>query len=252
MPRISLITVCYNSAATIVDTLSSVAMQSYKDLEHIIVDGGSTDGTVEIIKNWVKHPVYLISEPDEGIYDAMNKGIDRACGDLIGLINADDFYINEHVIEDVASAFNSSPIKGLYADLVFVRPGNLDKIVRYCSGADFTPAKFAYGWMPPHPTVFLKRECYLEYGLFKTDYRIAADFELLARYMVKHRIHFHYLPEVIIKMRTGGKSTRSLKSNVILNDEILRACTEIGIPTNMFKIYSKYFRKSLQLFARPK
>ena len=244
-----MITPVYNGSATIADCLTSISLQTHH-CEHIVIDGASTDGTLELIRKF-PHVARLISEPDKGIYDAMNKGIIEARSDVVGILNADDVYIDEHVIAKVATAFDVLPIDALFADLVFVKPDNLNKVVRYYSGNKFTLSKFASGWMPPHPTFFVRRECYEKYGLFKTDYTIAADFELLARFLVKHRINCHYLPETIVKMRTGGVSTRSLKSNMILNREMLRACAENGIATNIVRVYSKYFTKWMQLITRP-
>jgi glycosyltransferase involved in cell wall biosynthesis len=248
VPSISIITPAYNAAATIADCIRSVASQT-QSTEHIVVDGLSTDDTVAIVRRF-PHVARLVSERDGGIYDAMNKGIALATGEIVGILNADDFYVDDHVLTDVADAFASRRVDAVFADMVYVRPSNLDRIVRYYSGANFTLRKFSYGWMPPHPTCFIRRACYTRFGMFKTDYRIAADFELLARFMVKHSISFHYLPRVIIKMRTGGVSTR-FGSTFILNREILRACEENGISTNSLKIYSKYLRKCLQLVWRP-
>jgi glycosyltransferase involved in cell wall biosynthesis len=250
-PKISVITVCFNSAETILDTLESVASQTFRDIEHIIIDGGSTDGTLALLRSWNKHSFRLVSEPDHGIYDAMNKGIRLATGDIIGILNADDFYADNHVFAKIANLLSYKQNDAVFADLVFVKPNNLSKVVRYYRAANFNTYKFAYGWMPPHPTFFVKREIYERYGTFKTDYRIAADFELLARFMVKHRISYCHLPEVIVKMRTGGASTKNLKSNWILNKEIVRACSENKITTNIFKVYSKYFIKIFQLVGRP-
>jgi glycosyltransferase involved in cell wall biosynthesis len=247
--KISIVTPAYNCKQTIADCIDSVNRQSVP-CEHIVIDGASTDGTAQYVRALSPETI-VISEPDKGIYDAMNKGINLATGDVIGILNADDFYINEHVIAKVAHAFEKLPIDAFFADLVFVKPDNLDKIVRYYSGSNFSLNKFAQGWMPPHPTFFVKRECYRKFGVYKPDYKIAADFELLARFFVKHGITWHYLPEVIIKMRTGGVSTRSFNSNLVLNREILRACAENGITTNMLKIYSKYFKKCFQLIDRP-
>lgn len=174
-----------------------------------------------------------------------------ATGDVVGILNADDYYVDAHVLQKVAAAFEEKNVHAVFADLVFVHPDNLDKVVRYYRADRFTPEMFAYGWMPPHPTFFIRREAYDEYGLFKTDYRIAADFELLARFLFRHKLSYYYLPEVIVKMRTGGVSTRNLKSNLILNREIIRACGENGINTNAFKVYSKYLNKVFQLVSRP-
>ena len=248
--RISIVTATFNSAATIADCLASVNAQTVA-VEHIIIDGCSNDNTLKIIRE-ISPQARIISEPDQGIYDAMNKGIILATGDVVGILNADDFYVDENVIAKVLHAFDNNPIDAFIADLVYVRPEKLDKIVRYYSSANFALNKFESGWMPPHPTFFVKRKCYEQLGLYKTDYKIAADFELLARFMVKNHITYHYLPEVIIKMRTGGASTKNIRSNLILNREIVRACAENDIKTNYFKVYSKYLTKLFQLVCRPK
>lgn len=248
--KISIVTVCFNSAATISDTIKSVLSQRYKNIEYIIVDGASTDNTLDIVRASSSH-IRFCSEPDRGIYDAMNKGIRMATGDVVGILNADDFYINDLILDNVAKTFLEKRVDSLFADLVYVHPDNLSKIVRYYCASNFTPEKFASGWMPPHPTFFVKREIYERYGLFKIDYKIASDFELLARFLNKHRISYHYLPEVLIKMRTGGVSTKNLRSNWILNKEIVRACSENDIQTNLVKVYSKYLTKIFQIVGRP-
>ncbi len=249
--KITIITASFNSAATIETTLSSVASQTNANVEHIIVDGGSTDGTLDIIDKYRSGLLQVISEPDNGIYDAMNKGLALATGEIVGILNSDDLYAGPHVLKKITGIFSNPSIEATYADLVYVRPNNLDRVVRYYSGSEFTPDKFAWGWMPPHPTFFVRRELYEQYGLFKTDYKIAADFELTARLLFRHKVKYTYLPEVTVRMRTGGVSTRNFGSNWILNREILRACAENGIKTNIFKVYSKYVRKVAQLFVRP-
>lgn len=249
-PKISIITAVRNGAATLQDCLMSVHRQTFP-VEHIVIDGASTDATLEIAARHGEGIYRVVSEPDGGIYDAMNKGIHLAGGDVVGCLNADDFFLDEQVIATVAEAFRTLPIDALFADLVYVHPRNLQKIVRYYRGAGISAESFASGLMPPHPTFFVKRDCFEKFGYYKTDYRIAADFELLARLLYKHRLSYHYLPRVIIKMRTGGVSTRSLKSNLILNREILRACRENGIDTSILKVYWKYFTKIRQLVARP-
>ena len=246
---ISIITATYNSAATIADCLASVTSQTWP-VEHIIIDGASKDNTLELVCR-LAPAARIFSEPDNGIYDAMNKGIRLASGDIVGILNSDDFYAGPQVLEKVATRFWRSDVDALFADLVYVRPSNLDRVVRYYAGVGCTPEKFAWGWMPPHPTFFVRRELYARYGLFHTDYQIAADYELTARFLARHKVRYAYLPEVIVKMRAGGVSTRSLRSTWILNREILRACAENGIPTNILKVYSKYFRKVLQIFERP-
>jgi len=248
-PPISIVTATYNSAATIAGCLKSVSSQTWP-CEHIIIDGASRDHTLEIVRK-VSPSARIFSEPDNGIYDAMNKGIRLATGDIVGILNSDDFYVGPHVLEKVATVFQQHSVDALFAELVYVRPDNPDQVVRYYSGAGFTPGKFAWGWMPPHPTFFVRRELYERYGLFHTDYRIGADYELMARFLARNKVRYVYLPEVIVKMRAGGVSTRSLQSTWIINKEILRACAENGIPTNIWKLYSRYFRKVRQLFARP-
>ena len=247
-PSVSIITATYNSAATIADCLTSVLSQTWP-CEHIIIDGASKDNTLEIVRR-VLPLARILSEPDDGIYNAMNKGIRLATGDIVGILNSDDFYAGPHVLEKVTTLFRQSGVDALFADLVYVRPDNLDRVVRYYSGVGFTPEKFARWWMPPHPTFFVRRELYERYGLFHTDYQIAADYELTARFLARYKVRYAYLPEVIVKMRTGGVSTHSLRSTWILNREILRACAENGIPTNILKVYSKYFSKVMQIFER--
>jgi glycosyltransferase involved in cell wall biosynthesis len=249
--KISVITACYNSENTIGHTLHSVKEQSWNNIEHIIIDGSSTDNTLKVVSAEGAHLSKIISEPDRGIYDAMNKGIKIATGDIVGILNSDDFYANPYVLEHISKSFYESSVDLLFADLVYVRKNNIDEIIRYYSGASFTPSQLAWGLMPPHPTVFVRREVYERYGMFRTDYCIAADYELMVRFLAKHRLKYLYFPEVIVRMRTGGISTRNLKSNWILNHEIIRACAENNIDTNILKVYSKYFKKVAQLFARP-
>jgi len=249
MPQISIVTVTLNSSDTIADCLKSVASQTCR-AEHIIIDGASTDNTLEIIRQ-ISPSARVLSEPDNGIYDAMNKGIKLASGDIVGILNSDDLYTGPQVLEKVVGRFRESGADALFADLVYVRPDNLELVVRYYSGASFTPDKFASGWMPPHPTFFVRRGVYERYGLYRTDYEIAADYELTARFLARHKVRYTYIPEVIVRMRTGGLSTRNLRSNWILNREILRACAENGIRTNFIRVYSKYLRKIMQLFLRP-
>lgn len=249
--KISIITVVYNSEETIEDTILSVYSQSFRNVEHILIDGGSTDKTLSIINKHRDKISTFISEPDHGIYDAMNKGLKLATGDVVGILNSDDIYYDNDVVASVIGCFNTCGTDSVFSDLVYVKKNNTNKVVRYYSGADFTINKFAYGWMPPHPTFFVKRCVYERYGYFKTDYIIASDFELLVRFLAVNKISFIYLPKVSVKMRVGGISTRNFKSNIILNKEIVRACLENGIKTNMVKVISKYALKSLQLIKRP-
>lgn len=248
--KISIITVVWNNKKTIKDAIDSVLSQTYKDIEYILVDGASSDGTIEIIKSYEKKINKFISEPDKGIYDAMNKGINLATGNIIGILNSDDFYIDKYVVEKVAKEFEEKKVSSVYADLIYVKPENLEKSIRYYDSSHFKPDKFPYGWMPAHPTFFVKKEIYDKYGVFKTDYKIAADYELLTRFIGKYKISYSYIKEPIVKMRIGGASTSGIKSNYILNKEIIRACRENDIYTNWLMVLSKYPKKILGLFKK--
>jgi len=246
--KVSIITVSYNSSNHIEDAIDSVASQDYDFIEHLIIDGSSTDDTVDILKCHESRLALWISEPDEGIYDAMNKGIRLATGDIVGILNSDDFYYSNDVITKVVDAFKDPEIDAVYGDLIFVDPTNLKRTVRTYSSAKWTPARFARGYMPAHPTFFVKRKYYEKYGLFETDYKIAADYEMLIRLLYVHQLRYKYLPMTMVKMRKGGVSSNGIKSNIILNKEIVRACRKHGIKTNALKIYPKYFNKVFELF----
>ncbi len=240
--KISIITVVFNAKNTIQNAIDSILSQSVKDIEIIIIDGGSTDGTVEIIRQYSKQIAQFISEPDGGIYDAMNKGIALASGEIIGILNADDFYIDATVIEKILNTFQQQKVDSVFADLVFIKGNNLDKIIRKYDSSAFHPDKFAYGIMPAHPTFFAKKEIYKKYGNFRTDLKIAADFDILVRFLYTHKISYFHLPEIIIKMRIGGVSTS--KSSIWTNNiEILRVCKENKITTNLLKILLRYPQK---------
>jgi glycosyltransferase involved in cell wall biosynthesis len=251
MLKVSIITVAYNSATTIDDTISSVLSQTYPNIEYIVVDGASKDNTAEIVRAYGNQIAQFICEPDRGMYDAMNKGIALATGDIVGILNSDDFYADASVIANVVQAMTSSGSDSLFGDLVYVSTDNTNKVTRYYSSAHFRPHLFATGWMPAHPTFFVKRWAYEQYGVFQTDYKIAADYELVTRFLGRHQLSYTYLPSIMVRMRTGGASTNGLKSTWILNCEIVRACRENGINTNLLKVFSKYFRKIFQLFQRP-
>ncbi len=248
--KISIITVVYNNKDTIGHAIDSILEQTYKDIEYIIIDGNSTDGTVDIINSYGDKITAFVSEPDKGIYDAMNKGIRLATGDVVGILNSDDFYINDEVIGRVVKEFEERGVDSVFADLVYVKPDNLKRYVRRYSSKKFKPSKFAYGWMPAHPTFFVKKVFYDQHGLYKTDYKIAADYELLIRFLHKYKLSYSYIDAVLTVMRMGGASTSGLKSNWILNKEILRGCHENGIRTSLAKIYSKYPKKILELIKK--
>jgi len=245
--KISIITVCLNSVATIEEALQSVLSQDYPNIEYVVVDGASTDGTLDIIDKYRDKIGASISEPDEGIYDAMNKGIALATGDVIGILNSDDFYASKSIISQVARELENDDIDAVYGDVAIVRSRNKEKIVRYYSSKAFRPEGFAYGYMPAHPTFFTYKKFYQSQGGFKTDYHIAADYELLIRLLMKDKLRHRYMELHMITMRLGGRTSSSLYGYYILNKEVIRACRENGIQTGWFKILKKYFNKFREL-----
>lgn len=245
--KISIITATYNSGLTLRDTIHSVLSQSYSNIEYIIVDGGSKDNTLEIINEYKDKITKVISEPDKGIYDAMNKGINIATGDVVGILNSDDFFTSSNVVENIVKAFESSDIDAVFGDIHFVKPDNLNKPVRHYSSSIFKPALFRFGFMPAHPSFYVKRACYEKYGLYDLNYRIASDYDLLIRFLYVNKITYKYLNMDFVTMRVGGASTENMKSRVILNKEIVKACRKYGIYTNLFILSLKYFYKIFEL-----
>lgn len=245
--KVSIITATYNSSAHIADCVKSVNDQTYNNIEHIIIDGASKDNTLEIIKSIPNRVVKIVSEQDKGIYDAMNKGIEAAKGDVIGILNSDDFFTSNDVIETVVEAFKNNDIDALYGDVHFVHPDNLSRSVRYYSSAVFKPSLFRFGFMPAHPSFYMKRDCYENHGLYALDYKIASDYDLLIRYLYKERIRYKYLKKDFVTMRIGGISTENFNSRVTLNKEIVKACKKYGIYTNLFLLSLKYFYKIFEL-----
>lgn len=249
--KISLITVTFNSDLTLRDTIQSILNQTFSDIEYIIIDGLSKDNTVDIIRKYepqFQGRLKWISERDNGLYDAMNKGIRMSTGDIVGIINSDDFYHRRDIISRVAEAFKNEETQAVYGDVRFVNPDNLNRTVRYYSSRNFSPNRFRYGFMPAHSTFFTYRRYFEEFGFYKIDYHIAADYELLIRFLYTHRLKAKYLSLDFMKMRTGGASTASIKSNILLNKEIVRACSENGIWTCMPLLFLKYFIKVFELF----
>jgi glycosyltransferase involved in cell wall biosynthesis len=237
--KVSIITVSFNSAKTIADTIDSVLSQDYPEIEYIIVDGDSTDGTVDIIRQNENRISRWISEKDQGMYDAMNKGIAMATGDVIGILNSDDVYMNTHVITDLMHLMKTQNTEVVFADLILVDSSNQNKVIRYYDSGRFHPNKFKFGWMPAHPTVFVKRELYQKVGKFSTTYQIAADYEMLIRMLAIEKASYAYFPKPVVRMRAGGASTSGISRNWILNQEIIRACKENGIYTNLFMLLLK-------------
>lgn len=245
--KISIITVCYNSAATLPYCLDSVARQSHTNIEHIVIDGASTDGTGQVVRSQGQRVARFLSEPDNGIYDAMNKGLALATGDVIGILNADDRYADDGALARVSAQIRAQALDMLYGDVAFFQPDAPTRLVRRFSSARFKPERIGWGWMPAHPALFVKRGVFDRVGPYKTDYKIAGDYEWVARaFKVGNWMHA-YLPEVLVHMQTGGVSTRNWRSTLLLNQEVLRACRANGIPTNWFKILSKYPLKAMEL-----
>ncbi len=244
--KISVITVVYNNVNTIQYAIDSVVNQNFKDIEYIVVDGASTDGTLEILEKNKARIDVLISEPDNGIYDAMNKGLRAATGDIIGTLNSDDFYANANVLKKVSDCFNEFKCNSVFGDLIYVKNNNIEKNVRYWKSSEYKPGKFKMGWHPAHPTFFVEKEIYGKYGLFNTDLKIAADYELMLRFLEKYKISSCYIPEVLVKMRLGGTSNQSLKNIIQANKESIKAWKINELKINPAFVLLKTFRKVLQ------
>ena len=245
--KISVITVCFNSQATIERSLQSVVAQQWPEVEHIVIDGGSTDGTLAILERFRPHLAVLVSEPDKGIYDAMNKGLARATGDVVCFLNADDQYANSTVLAQVAQQMRTHQLDALVADVGFFKADKPMRMTRRYRSDRFSPQHLSWGWMPAHPGLFLTREVVQRVGQFKTDYRIAGDYEYVVRTFHGHDLHYKHLPSVVVNMQAGGVSNSSWRNRLILNREVVRACNENGINTNLFKILAKYPIKLLEL-----
>jgi len=253
MLKVSIITVCFNSERTIRDTIESVLSQSYPEIEYVIIDGLSKDNTVKIISEYNNEIPIVISEPDKGIYDAMNKGINASTGDIIGILNSDDFFENTSVVSDVVERFHSKPnVSLVFGDVVYVEPCNTQKLIRFYSSHKFMSWKLRFGWMPPHPATFIKRTAYDQVGNYALDYKISADYELFVRMFMVHRLTFSRINKVLVRMRAGGISTSGIKSSLQLNVEIVKACKNNGVYTNLFFVLLKIPFKFFELMKRPK
>lgn len=251
--KVSIITVCFNSDRTIRDTLNSVWSQRFSNIEHIIVDGGSSDRTMDIVTEYREWLGPVVSEPDKGLYDAMNKGIGMANGDIIGILNSDDFYENDDVIEAVVGAFRKDPnLDMLFGDVVFVNPPDLETITRFYRAGHFRPWKLRFGWMPPHPATFVTKAVYEKHGKYRLDMKISADYEMFVRWLSKAKLNYCWVDRVLVRMRAGGVSTGGLKSSLILNKEIVRACKENGLYTNLMLVLTKIPFKCLELLRLPR
>ena len=247
--NLSIITAVRNGAETLRGCIESVQKQTIP-AEHIIIDGASTDGTFDVIAQYRSSIAKVISEPDKGIYYALNKGLRLASGDVIGLLHGDDLYAHARVLESVVKPFEEQNVDSCYGDLLYVDKNDTDKIIRYWKASEYHHGKFKYGWMPPHPTFFVRREIYEKYGYFNTDFRIAADYELMLRFLEKHKISTYYIPEVLIKMRLGGASNRSLKNMWIKSSEDYKAWKVNNLNGGLYTILLKNFSKIPQFFIR--
>jgi glycosyltransferase involved in cell wall biosynthesis len=248
--RVSIITIAYNSEETITDTIKSVLAQDYDQIEYIVIDGASRDKTMSIVRSYKDQISTIISEPDEGIYDAMNKGVKAATGDLIGILNSDDFYVDSKVVSDIVAALTEQEAEAIYADLEYVDRTATNKVIRHWRAGEYEPNAFRKGWMPPHPTFFLSHKAYREYGCYNTDLRSAADYELMLRMIHKHGVKLGYLPRVITKMRVGGQSNMSVKNRIKANIEDRLAWKLNGLTPGMFTLIMKPLSKIGQYLKR--
>lgn len=253
--KISVITVSYNSAATIADTVRSVAGQSYKQIEHLVIDGKSKDATIAVVEA-NRHPnLVLSSEPDLGIYDAMNKGLSRASGEVIGFLNSDDFYADVTVLEKVAAAFEDESVEACFADLVYVTPNN-NRVARYWRSKPFKKGDFAKGWCPAHPTFYIRKSALQRWGMFDQSFKLAADVEFMMRYLESGAIKSVYVPHVFVRMRLGGATNQSWGNVWKQNKEIFVALKKNSVPFSVFnfwicKIYSRAWQYlSARLFSQ--
>ncbi len=250
--KFSVITVTWNSAATLVDTLHSVNAQTHANVEHIVIDGASSDTTLALVAEHGKRVFTLVSEPDRGIYDAMNKGIARATGDVVGLINSDDFYASPDALSKVAAAFADPNVDAVYADLCYVAQDDVQRIVRYWRSGPFAPGSFSRGWAPPHPTLFVRREFFSRLGTFDLSYSIAADVEFMMRILEVHHLRVCHIPQVLIHMRMGGTTNRNLKNIVQQNKEIWRALKKHGLDPSLARyVGGKLLSRGRQFVTRP-
>ena len=247
--KISIVTVAFNAESTIRDTIESVLLQDYPEVEYIVIDGASGDGTARIVQSYRDRIQRFVSEPDAGIYDAMNKGVALATGDVVGLLNADDWYSAPEVLSEVATRFQQPETDAVYGDLKYVSHEDPTKATRYWKAGKYQPGLFLWGWMPPHPTFFIRREFYQKYGGFRLDMGTAADYELMLRMVHKHEAKLAYVQKVLVTMRAGGVSNHSLKNRLLANKNDRRAWIVNGLRPNVITTTLKPFRKILQFIT---
>jgi glycosyltransferase involved in cell wall biosynthesis len=248
--KISIITVVFNNVHTLPAAIESVVSQEHPDIEYIIIDGGSTDGTLQVVQNHARHISLWISEPDKGIYDAMNKGLRMATGEVVGILNSDDFYESPQVLSQVAKVFENPDTEGVYGDLAYVNKDN-SRVIRYWKSGKYRKNDFLWGWMPPHPAFFVRRKFYAKYGGFNTHFRIAADYELMLRFIHKNQLRIAYLPRILVRMRVGGVSNSSLQNRLRATREGWQAWKMNALHPYFFTVFLKSFRKIPQYFLSP-
>ena len=248
--KVTILTVCFNSEKTIEDTIRSVINQSYRNIEYILIDGKSSDNTVKIANHYAAYISKIVSERDEGMYDACNKGIRMASGEIVGILNSDDVLAHRDVIKNVVEAFARDGSDALYGDLKYVAPEDLGKTVRYWKSGRFRKRKFLYGWMPPHPTFYIRREVYKKYGGFNLQLKSAADYELMLRMLFRHQIRTSYLPEVMVLMRDGGMSNANLTNRLKANLEDQAAWRINDLRAYFFTSWLKPLRKIPQFLLK--
>lgn len=246
--KVSIITATYNSASTVRDTIESVLAQTYSDIEYIIIDGASKDNTLDIVNEYKNHIATIISEPDKGIYDAMNKGILAATGDVIGILNSDDFFTSDDVIETIVSGFQDESVDAIYADVHYVNSDDITKCIRYYSSSVFKPALMKLGFMPAHPTCYIRKTHYQKIGLYDTSYKISSDFDLLLRFIYLNKLKFKYIERDFVTMRIGGASTGSLKSHIQITKDHLLAFKKNNVRSNLFLLSLRYIYKLKEFF----
>jgi len=249
LPSISVVTPAHNAADTLAHCITSVASQTYP-AEHLIIDGASSDGTSELVNRLLPESGTFVSEPDQGIYDAMNKGISRARGEIIGILNADDFYANRHVLQTVAALFRDETVASCYGDLNYVSAEDSNLVLRYWKAGDYTRKSFYWGWMPPHPTFFVRRSIYEQFGTFNLGLGSSADYELLLRFLLRHNIPSVYIPELLVTMRSGGTSNRTLLNRLSAHFMDYKAWKVIGLTPYPWTILCKPLRKIPQFIFR--
>ena len=242
--KVTIVTVVYNNVKFVEEAVKSVLSQTYENIEYVVIDGGSTDGTIGVIKSFGHKVAKFISEPDKGIYDAMNKGVGAATGDIIGFLNADDIFYDNAVVEKIVAAFKESNIDCVYGNLVYVGQKNTSRITRIWESRTFCDGLFEKSWTPAHPTFYCKKVCYEQFGLYRTDFKIASDTELMYRFLQKHHIKSKYINIIFVRMREAGVSSRGIKSTIIITQEMRRAIIENG---GIFNLFKYLFYKSLKM-----